>query len=146
MKQVDETAFALRLDLAREKKLREEAEERHEKEVADEIIRIADSVDQERKNRLDGEEAILKRLNDHVYRLIAQEQAARRELEVVGMRQLDEKCLALHVKLAKEKKLRDEAEERIARDIQDEINRLSERIDSERRSREVAVCAALVRV
>ena len=62
------------------------------------------SVDQERKNRLDGEEAILKRLNDHVYRLIAQEQAARRELEVVGMRQLDEKCLALHVKLAKEKK------------------------------------------
>merc|ERR1712205_292722 len=50
MKQVDETAFALRLDLAREKKLREEAEERHEKEVADEIIRIADSVDQERKN------------------------------------------------------------------------------------------------
>merc|ERR1711990_534612 len=45
MKQVDETAFALRLDLAREKKLREEAEERHEKEVADEIIRIADSVD-----------------------------------------------------------------------------------------------------
>ena len=147
MKQVDETAFALRLDLVREKKLREEAEERHEKEVADEIIRrIADSVDQERKNRLDGEEAILKRLNDHVYRLIAQEQAARRELEVVGMRQLDEKCLALHVKLAKEKKLREEAEERIARDIQDEINRLSERIDSERRSREVAVCAALVRV
>merc|ERR1712153_3154 len=54
MKQVDETAFALRLDLAREKKLREEAEERHEKEVADEIIRIADSVDQDRKNRLDG--------------------------------------------------------------------------------------------
>ena len=38
MKQVDETAFALRLDLAREKKLREEAEERHEKEVADEIV------------------------------------------------------------------------------------------------------------
>merc|ERR1711907_834941 len=32
--------------LAREKKLREEAEERHEKEVADEIIRIADTVDQ----------------------------------------------------------------------------------------------------
>ena len=60
MKQVDETAFALRLDLVREKKLREEAEERHEKEVADEIIRrIADSADQERKNRLDGEKAIL---------------------------------------------------------------------------------------
>ena len=41
-KQIDETSFALRLDLAREKKLCEEAEERHEKEVADEIIRIAD--------------------------------------------------------------------------------------------------------
>merc|ERR1711939_965000 len=77
MKQVDETAFALRLDLAREKKLREEAEERHEKEVADEIIRIADTVDQERKQRLDGEETLLKRLNDEVFRLtdiIAQEQ------------------------------------------------------------------------
>merc|ERR1711907_345181 len=52
IKLFDETAFSLRLDLAREKKLTEEAEERHEKEVADEIIRIADSVDQERKQRL----------------------------------------------------------------------------------------------
>ena len=42
IKMFDETAFSLRLDLAREKKLTEEAEERHEKEVADEIIRIAD--------------------------------------------------------------------------------------------------------
>ena len=66
MKQVDETCFALRMDLAREKKLREEASERHEKEVADEIIRIADNIDQERKNRLDGEEAILRKLNDDV--------------------------------------------------------------------------------
>ena len=62
------------------------------------------------------------------------------------MRQLDEKCLALHVKLAKEKKLREEAEERIARDIQDEINRLSERIDSERRSREAQEDAIVKRV
>merc|ERR1712166_1102420 len=52
IKMFDETAFSLRLDLAREKKLTEEAEERHEKEVADEIIRIADSVDQERRQRL----------------------------------------------------------------------------------------------
>ena len=72
MKQVDETCFALRLDLAREKKLREEAEERHEKEVADEIIRIADAIDQERKNRLDGEEAILRKLNDEVSALTEQ--------------------------------------------------------------------------
>ena len=62
------------------------------------------------------------------------------------MRQLDEKCLALHVELAKEKKLREEAEERIARDIQDEINRLSERIDSERRSREAQEDAIVKRV
>ena len=68
----DETCFALRLDLAREKKLREEAEERHEKEVADEIIRIADAIDQERKNRLDGEEAILRKLNDEVAALTEQ--------------------------------------------------------------------------
>merc|ERR1712010_196424 len=69
IKMFDETAFSLRLDLAREKKLTEEAEERHEKEVADEIIRIADSVDQERRQRLDGEEALLKRINDEIYRL-----------------------------------------------------------------------------
>ena len=36
-----------------------QAEERHEKEVADEIIRIADSIDQERKNRLDGNSSTL---------------------------------------------------------------------------------------
>ena len=78
----------------------------------------ADAIDQERKNRLDGEEAILKRLNDEVYRLtdmIAHEQQARKELEAKMMKQMDEKCLALHVELAKEKKLREEAEERIAR-------------------------------
>lgn len=96
IKMFDETAFSLRLDLAREKKLTEEAEERHEKEVADEIIRIADrcwtalssslshcwsySVDQERRQRLDGEEALLKRINDEIYRLkdtVEQEAATR---------------------------------------------------------------------
>ena len=49
--------------------------------MADEIIRIADTVDQERKQRLDGEETLLKRLNDEVYRLtdiIAQEQTTRK--------------------------------------------------------------------
>ena len=84
-------AWKKHLKARAEKKLREEAEERHEKEVADEIIRIADSVDQERKNRLDGEEAILKRLNDEVYRLtdmIAHEQQARKELEAKMMKQM----------------------------------------------------------
>ena len=52
------------------------------------------------------------------------------------MKAMDEKCLALHVELAKEKKLREEAEERQAKEIQDEINRLTERIDRECRDRE----------
>merc|ERR1712166_838737 len=33
---------------------------------------------------------------------------------------MDERCLALHVELSKEKKLREEAEERQARDVQDD--------------------------
>ena len=39
-------------------------------------------------------------------------QSSRKELEVKIMKQMDEKCLALHVELGKEKKLREEAEER----------------------------------
>merc|ERR1712166_1135315 len=64
-------------------------EERHEKDVADEIIRIADSIDAERKNRLDGEEAVLRKLNDEMHRLqdlVATEQGARRDLELKVMK------------------------------------------------------------
>ena len=159
IKMFDETAFSLRLDLAREKKLTEEAEERHEKEVADEIIRIADrcgpacppqlpakyrfdhrtppdllfaSVDQERRQRLDGEESLLKRINDEIHRLkdtIEQEAANRQELDQRVTRMMEEKTMLLKVELMKEKKLREEAEDRMAREIQEEINQLSERID-----------------
>ena len=58
-----------------------------------------------------GEEAILRKLSDDVAMMtdiIAQEQAARKDLEVKVMKNMDEKCLALHVELAKEKKLRED--------------------------------------
>merc|ERR1711924_267477 len=56
-----------------------------------------------------GEEAVLRKLNDEMGRLqdmVAAEQAARRDLETKVMKQMDEKCLALHVELAKERRLR----------------------------------------
>merc|ERR1719305_505184 len=70
--------------------------------------------------------------------MVSAEQANRRDLETKVMKQMDEKCLALHVELAKEKKLREEAEDRMARDIQDEVSRCSERVDQERRARGVS--------
>merc|ERR1712167_224501 len=78
--------------------------------------------------------------------MVAAEQAARRDLETKVMKQMDEKCLALHVELAKEKKLREEAEDRMARDIQDEVSRVSERNDQERRAREVSELAISVKL
>merc|ERR1712166_875118 len=98
----DETAFSLRLDLAREKKLTEEAEERHEKEVADEIIRIADSVDQERRQRLDGEESLLKRINDEIHRL--KEKKLREEAEDRMAREIQEEINQLSERIDQERR------------------------------------------
>merc|ERR1712000_646978 len=48
VKQIDEKLFALRIDLAKEKKIREEVMDRHAKELAEQIARLSDAVDAEK--------------------------------------------------------------------------------------------------
>jgi len=47
-KQIDEKCFSLRLELAKEKKTREEVMDRHAKELAEQIARLSDAVDAEK--------------------------------------------------------------------------------------------------
>ena len=54
---------------------------------------------------------------DNLTEKITQEQASRKELEAKVMKMMGERCLALHVELSKEKKLREETEERSAKDV-----------------------------
>merc|ERR1711934_1114126 len=49
MKQIDQACINLREDFAREKERRDESQKRREKKVADEILRITESLDIERK-------------------------------------------------------------------------------------------------
>ena len=75
----------------------------------DEFYTTLDYIDRERKNRLESEQTMI--LNYLPRQL--------RDLESKMMKQVEEKCLALQVELEKEKKLREEAEGRIARNIQE---------------------------
>merc|ERR1711977_746589 len=51
MRQMDEKCLALHVELAKEKKLREEAEERMARDIQDEINRLSERIDQERRSR-----------------------------------------------------------------------------------------------
>merc|ERR1711998_267357 len=64
IKQIDQACVNLREDFAREKERRDESQKRREKKVADEILRITESLDQERKNRLSGENGIYTKMNE----------------------------------------------------------------------------------
>merc|ERR1711970_1683619 len=64
IKQIDNACVNLREDFAREKDRRGESQKRREKKVADEILRITESLDQERKNRLSGENGIYAKMNE----------------------------------------------------------------------------------
>merc|ERR1711934_788335 len=63
-KQIDQACINLREDFAREKERRDESQKRREKKVADEILRITESLDIERKNRLSGENGIYTKMNE----------------------------------------------------------------------------------
>merc|ERR1711981_615313 len=66
IKQIDQACVNLREDFAREKERRDESQKRREKKVADEILRITESLDQERKNRLSGENGIYTKMNERL--------------------------------------------------------------------------------
>jgi len=53
-KMVDERLFSLKLDLAKEKKVREEGEERYYKTFGEQINRLQEEIDLENKMRDDN--------------------------------------------------------------------------------------------
>merc|ERR1711998_615792 len=64
VKAIDQACASLRDDFMREKERRDESQRRREKKVADEILKITEQLDQERKNRLSGENGIYTKMNE----------------------------------------------------------------------------------
>merc|ERR1711907_666835 len=96
IKQIDQACVNLREDFAREKERRDESQKRREKKVADEILRITESLDQERKNRLSGENGIYTKMNEKlrdVENALLEERKGRIELDTVFSETLEEKAL-----------------------------------------------------
>merc|ERR1712022_77018 len=109
--QIDQACVNLREDFAREKERRDESQKRREKKVADEILRITESLDIERKNRLAGklqseeeqrqadEEALIKKLLadiNEVHNGIKCEGVIRQRSESHIVQVLEDMCGKLH--------------------------------------------------
>merc|ERR1711959_305172 len=98
---------------------------RREKKVADEILRITESLDQERKNRLSGENGIYTKMNEklrdvenallgdinEVHNSIKQEGTIRAESETHIVRVLEDMCQKLHAEIQAERKDRQSTEQ-----------------------------------
>lgn len=65
-KMVDERLFSLKLDLAKEKKVREEGEERYYKTFGEQINRLQEEIDLENKMRDDNSQKLVKRLSEEI--------------------------------------------------------------------------------
>merc|ERR1719201_1822260 len=110
-KQIDQACINLREDFAREKERRDESQKRREKKVADEILRITESLDIERKNRLAGENGIYTKMNEKLRdgeNALLDERKGRIELDTVFSETLEEKALIVQLEMAQEKKQRQE--------------------------------------
>merc|ERR1712086_573837 len=101
-KQIDQACINLREDFAREKERRDESQKRREKKVADEILRITESLDIERKNRLAGESGIYIKMTEKlrdVENALLDERKGRVELETVFSEALEEKALIVQLEM-----------------------------------------------
>merc|ERR1712160_72682 len=108
-KQIDQACINLREDFAREKERRDESQKRREKKVADEILRITESLDIERKGRV--------------------------ELETVFSEALEEKALIVQLEMAQEKKIRQENAKNTWAGFRDAMDRLGGKLQSEEEQR-----------
>merc|ERR1711988_1336625 len=126
-KQIDQACINLREDFAREKK-------RREKKVADEILRITESLDIERKNRLAGESGIYIKMTEKlrdVENALLDERKGRVELETVFSEALEEKALIVQLEMAQEKKIRQENAKNTWAGFRDAMDRLGGKLQSE---------------
>merc|ERR1712188_320711 len=131
MKQIDQACINLREDFARGKERRDESQKRREKKVADEILRITESLDIERKNRLSGENGIYTKMNEKlrdVENALLDERKGRVELETVFSEALEEKAL--------EKKIRQENAKNTWAGFRDAMDRLGGKLQSEEEQRQ----------
>merc|ERR1712010_319600 len=127
MKQIDQACINLREDFAREK------------EVADEILRITESLDIERKNRLSGENGIYTKMNEKlrdVENALLDERKGRVELETVFSEALEEKALIVQLEMAQEKKIRQENAKNTYAGFKDAMDRLNGKLQTEQEQRE----------
>ena len=63
---VDERLFSLKLDLAKEKKIREESEDRYYKNFGESINRLQEEIDLENKMRDDNSQKMVKKLSEEI--------------------------------------------------------------------------------
>merc|ERR1739848_725951 len=131
-KQIDQACINLREDFAREK-------ERREKKVADEILRITESLDIERKNRLSGENGIYTKMNEKlrdVENALLDERKGRVELETVFSETLEEKALIVQLEMAQEKKARQENAKHTMAGFKVAMDKLTDKLEAEKDQRE----------
>merc|ERR1711998_238869 len=133
-KQIDQACINLREDFAREKERRDESQKRREKKVADEILRITESLDIERKNRLAGESGIYIKMTEKlrdVENALLDERKGRTELETVFSEALEEKALIVQLEMAQEKKIRQENAKNTWAGFRDAMDRLGGKLGAD---------------
>merc|ERR1712054_654401 len=129
-KQIDQACINLREDFAREKERRDESQKRREKKVADEILRITEPLDIERKNRLAGESGIYIKMTEKlrdVENALLDERKGRTELETVFSEALEEKALIVQ----SEEEQRQADEEALIKKLLADINEVHNGIKCE---------------
>merc|ERR1711861_6207 len=107
--------------------------------VADEILRITESLDIERKNRLAGESGIYIKMNEKlrdVENALLDERKGRVELETVFSEALEEKALIVQLEMAQEKKIRQENAKNTYAGFKDAMDRLNGKLQTEQEQRE----------
>merc|ERR1719478_1913605 len=122
-----------------EKERRDESQKRREKKVADEILRITESLDIERKNRLSGENGIYTKMNEKlrdVENALLEERKSRVDLETVFSEALEEKALIVQLEMAQEKKIRQENAKNTYAGFKDAMDRLNGKLQTEQEQRE----------
>merc|ERR1712110_536322 len=127
IKQIDQACVNLREDFAREK------------ELADEILRITESLDQERKSRLSGENGIYTKMNEKlrdVENALLEERKGRIELDTVFSETLEEKALIVQLEMAQEKKQRQENAKNTMSGFKLAMDRLNDKLQAEQEQRE----------
>merc|ERR1711981_47032 len=132
MKQIDQACLNLREDFAREKERRDESQRRREKKVADEILRITESLDIERKNTYAGFKDAMDRLNGK----LQSEQEQREADEEALIKKLLADINEVHNGIKCEGTIRMDSENHIVRVLEDMCGKLHNEIGAERKDRQ----------